>query len=237
MIFSLLLLLAAPPGDLHKRAIDTFNRADFARAADLLRLDLQQQIGKPEEEKTRELLVLALFNAGKEDDAVAAYRVLLERFPKWRFDEDSVLPDTIAFFEKHAPRKAVPPTPAPVASAPVVIAKPASAASAPVVLKQPATPPPEAKRFRWYYLFPLGIGQYAAGSPVRGTIFLLLQAGFLVMNLVGYYAIYQPQQLPDDSSKDADRARMGMLLTNIGFGGLLGAIAAGIVDAAAFERN
>ncbi|MCC6805965.1 MAG: hypothetical protein IT381_00965 [Deltaproteobacteria bacterium] len=226
MSYVIALLLVAGPADLHKRAVDSFDRADFRRAAELLQQDLQQQIGGRLEQKTRELLVLALYNAGRKDEAVNAYKTLLERFPDYRFNDDEVLPDTIAFFETRVPRVAPKPPDA-------IQAAPDPVASAPVELK--AAPPQ--KRFHWYYLVPLGVGQFLAGSPVRGTIFLVLQAGFLAMNLAGYYALYNAQALPDGTFDNAASARTGMLLTNIAFGGLMGSIVAGIIDAAAFERG
>jgi hypothetical protein len=104
-------------------------------------------------------------------------------------------------------------------------------ASQPIVIKQPEPVP----GFRWYYLFPLGIGQFAAGSPVRGTMFMVLQAGFLAMNIASYYVMYQSEAIAGGGFRDVARAKTGLLLTDIAFAGLIASVIAGIVDAVCCE--
>lgn len=262
-----------------QRATEAFRRAEFAKAAALLdklirRYDKSPSANPDEQERrVRELHVLALFNAGKRDAASVAYQRLIARAPEFRFNDEEVLPDTIAFFAALTPatgtaETAVDPTsaarpsppaqdsssgggapraastdaapagpnidaaaaltPEPTASSPV--------AQAPIAVHHaPLTQEPEPRRWRWWYLAPLGVGQFLAGSPVRGTVFLVLQAGFAALNAVGYLAYYAPELQADGSSRDVARANLGVWLTNAAFVGLLGSVLAGVIDGAAFE--
>lgn len=241
LLVVLCLFAAEGPSDQkHRKAMEIFYRADFVRAVELLKEDLIVQQGGPREKETRELLVLALFNVDRKDEAFAAYEALLVRFPRFVFDPNAVLPETIEFFtarvaaKREAERKAAEKRAAEKpASAPVVIVAPPAKTNEqqPIVLKEPE------HRFHWYYLTPLGIGQFLAKSPVRGSLFLILEAGFLALNLASYYVMYQPEMDGAGGFRNVDRARTGLVLTNVAFAGLIATAIAAVIDAACCERD
>ena len=212
----------------HEQAAKHFKKGEFKRAAEAfdkeLALLFDAERGTPIELAAREKLVLALYAAGDAERAYKEYQALVAVFAEHRFDEDSVLPDTARDLEAHVTRKAI-------VVAPVSL--PASEpASQPRVLVE--APKPEAKRWHWYYLAPLGIGQYLAGSPVRGTIFLVLQAGLIATNIVT--AVMLGSLLnKDGTSPDPARATMLQIAMNVGFFGAIGSGVAGLVDGAFFE--
>ena len=200
----------------HAQAVQYYETAEFAKAANLFRQELSELLpeerGGTIERDVRESLVLSLYNGGQRDQARASYNELIATFPDFRFDPDKVLPEAIEFFEGDRQPKEI---------------KPAS------------PPPPQAettqkKPWRWYYLAPLGVGQYLAGSPVRGAIFSVTQVGFLAMNIAGIVLLAQ-QRFPDRSVRDVAKAETAQAIMDVGFFGLIAAVIAGTVDGAAFE--
>jgi hypothetical protein len=213
--------------------------------------------------ETRKYLVLALHNSQQRDEAVKEYRALKAIAPAFRFDPDEVLPETIAFLTRAVPdepetvkseaQKSEPPRQAPrdaepdkTAAAPPSKPEPAReqtitvapTTEAPRDLKPAATAeaaPPAVKRWHWYYLTPLGVGQFLAGSPVRGALFLLLQAGFTALNVVGYVLYSRELVYADGTARDAKAAFTGQTMMNVGFFGLLASVVGGTVDGAFLE--
>ena len=192
-------------------------------------------------------LAQAYFFTNQKPKAERELQRLVRAFPKAKLDANLYPPDFVAFFDSvrratPAPRADVTPKVEFSATPLVPATEPASeeAASEPVVeATSMETRPmeivlPTVKPWRWYYLTPLGIGQYLAGSPVRGTIFLLGQAGLLATNIATYVLF---RQLTDANltSDDPRRAQTLQIVMNTAFFGALAFLVAGLVDGAFFE--
>jgi hypothetical protein len=239
---------------LHQKAVKLYELGKYKEAARLFADELAsleaKELGTAVEQGVREQLVLALFSAGDKARARAEYATLHERFPSFRFDPDRVFPDAIAFFEppprapeREVPVKTTPPpeTPPPPADLKAVPAEPPAAPERPasteapreITVVPPPPPAPPTRSWHWYYLTPLGIGQFLAGSPVRGAVLLVLELGFIAMNAVGY-ALLQSQRRGTNVAS-VPKAEQARALMDVGFFGMLGASAFGIVDGAALE--
>jgi hypothetical protein len=242
--FVLLLILfvapvaaAAPKGAEKKqaRAMKLFELGKYKEAAQILRdtldgLDAQDK-GSPLERDVRSRLVLALFSAGDKTKARSEYRTLREHFPSFRFDPDQVFPEVIAFFEQAEPPTVV----AAPTSAPVITVAPDAPRQIEIVATAPVTSP-ATRTWHWYYLAPLGIGQFLAGSPVRGAILLALELGFIAMNVAGFVLLEQQRGgSADRTVTSLAQANTARAIMNTGFFGMLGTFAFGIVDGAALE--
>lgn len=247
----------------HNKAVKLFELGKYKEAAklfadELAALDKGDMRG-PVEADVRERLVLSLFSAGDKLRAKAEYDTLKTRFASFRFDPDRVFPDAIAFFEtKEEPakppegqakgelQKPEPQKPEPRIETPPEPQKPEPATQE-LVVKPELKPSPESPReittappvaakktWHWYYLAPLGIGQYLAGSPVRGTIILVLEAAFVAMNIAGYVLLAK-ERGPHGGVYSVQRAETARIVMNIGFFGVIGTALFGIIDGAALE--
>jgi len=202
---------------------------EFAQAAKLFKQALSElkpsEMGRSPELDTREALVLALFQSGQQDEAAKEYRALKDRFPAFQFVADRVAPETVAAIEQRA--RSVQPATSPS------LAKTASApfAQPPRLVQQTQTPP---GRWHWYYLAPLGIGQFAAHSPVRGTIFAVLQVGLIVSN-IALATAFGSLVAKDGATSDPARGFALQVAMNVTFFAAIGAVIAGAIDGAAFE--
>lgn len=191
------------------------SNAQFAKAADgfdrvLAALPANER-GTVVEQDVRAMLALSLYDDQRRDAAVAAYRQLMTRFPAFAFDQDVVLPETIEFFRQ---QQASPPRQ-------TIVESTASASTAP-------------GSWQWYYLAPLGVGQFLAGSPMRGGIFASTQVGLLALNIAAAVA-FQNERRVDGFVQSKARADTAQTVMNVAFFGLIGAVAAGAVDAIWFE--
>ncbi len=236
VLFALLALAVSPAKSLQDKASTAYRRAEFVKAAVLYKQLIDKILSddtlRGEETNARKRLVLSLYNSDQKGDAVAQYKILKQRFPLFRLDPDEVLDETIAYLEAQVPNEAPAADPSPPETAPVSDA-PRVVASAPMPPQSEA--PTEAKRWRWYYLAPFGIGQYLAGSPVRGTIFLVLQTGFLVANIVTA-VLFNQLRADGGGFNDPTRASQLQVGMNVSFFGAIGTAAAGILDGAIFEQ-
>lgn len=225
-----------------KAALAHFNRAQFAKAAE----GFDRTLGMLEpndqhtmiEQRTRELLVLALYDSGQHESAVAAYQMLLNRFPSFEFDRDQVLPETIDFFAKHGTR---PPRHGAASLDSNAAATDADSqsvdqpkAGTQKVSIRPPEPADHEKGFRPEFLLPLGVGQLLAGSPVRASVFLTLEASLLATNIIAGLS-YQAEQRADGFVQSKPRADAAQLVANIAFFALVGTATAALVDAIWFE--
>lgn len=201
--------------ELHARAVEAYESAQFDKAAELFAQELgvlsSNDLGRTVELEAREKWILSLYNAGRKDEAVNAFKTLRERYPSFRFNEDEVLPETVAYFEAQAPKVSAAKEIKPV----VIAAEP----------KQP---------WRWYYLAPLGVGQFVAGSPVRGSIFAVLQGGLIAAN-VALAVDYGSRVQSNGGTANLAAASAVQTAMNITFFALIGAAVAGVVDGALFE--
>lgn len=191
------------------------SNAQFAKAADgfdrvLAALPANER-GTVVEQDVRAMLALSLYDDQRKDAAVAAYQQLMTRFPAFAFDQDVVLPETIEFFRQ---QQASPPRQ-------TIVESTASASTAP-------------GSWQWYYLAPLGVGQFLAGSPMRGGIFASTQVGLLALNIAAAVA-FQNERRVDGFVQSKARADTAQTVMNVAFFGLIGAVAAGAVDAIWFE--
>jgi hypothetical protein len=251
------LLLAAPAApsreQVHRQAMVQYKKAEFHKAAELFAAELELlepvERGTEVEQTIRERLVLSLYSAERKDEAADAYRALRVRFPSFRFDQNRIAPSTFSFFAKIDAAAAAAP---PVQPAPVVQGTPPAQATPPMqVVKaapgsEPVSPTPRVEalapreivvtppRWHWYYLTPLGIGQFLARSPVRGALFLIGELGFAGLNVAGYL-LYHPQIAGDGGVRDVRTATMGQLMMNIGFFGLIATAAIALFDSLFFE--
>jgi hypothetical protein len=245
-----ILLLAGPSfaakkreptrAQVHDKAMAAYQSLDFKQAAELFSRELSmlkaEERGMDVELQVRQRLVLSLYQTSRKSDALNEYQVLLEHFPSFRFNEDEVLPETIEFFEKSAKKPKVESDPkTQLGSAarnqpkeivvspdsPRVIAEPASAFSEPT-----------AKRWRWYYLTPFGVGQYLAGSPVRGTLFLLLQAGLVAADIGLFVRLNQIATLSGDKlyTNQARATADLQIALNVVFFSMISSFVAGFID-------
>lgn len=229
MVLFVLCLVSASPAKgrdkLHKQAQQAFDNAQYAKAADLSAKELaaleQFERGTTVEQDARERQVLSLFFAERKPEAKAAHAELVRAFPRFHFDPDRHGPDVVAFFE-------------PEASAPKKEIRAAPSPQPPIVLKPAPHSQGAERHWQWYYLAPLGIGQYLAGSPIRGTVLLALELGFVAANIAGY-ALIQAQRQPDGGVRSVSAASNAQILMNVGFFGVIASAIAGIVDGAAFE--
>ncbi len=202
----------------HERAMKSFNQARFAEAAEQFRAELAE-IAQEEPSAmglvVREKLTLSLYQSGKVEEARAEFKRLRERYPDYRWNPHEVTEETIRDIE------------GPAAPAPAVATPPREiVATAPVV--------PE-KRWHWYFLVPLGIGQFLAGSPVRGSLFLILELGFLAMNITGALLL-QNEMNPDGTVRRQAQGQTAVVVMNVGFFGLISALLGGVIDGI-FERK
>ena len=236
LVFCLLVTqsaLAASRDSLKQRAFAAFKDGEFKRAIPLFErylahLDSGEQ-GTAVEREAREHLVLALYNAGKKNDAAEACRKLRAHFPDHVFNPDEVMPDARAFFASRCPAETA--APAPItpsiepASQPSVEPAPASSEAPRLVQEAPA------RKWSAAYLVPLGIGQFLAGSPVRGAIFLAAEVLLGALNVVGT-VLYFRELRPNGYFRDVERARAAQIMMDVGFFGLAGALVAGLLDGA-----
>lgn len=213
--------------------VDAYRAGRFAKAIEIFTVFLaalpEPEKGSVREREAREKLVLSLYASKKRDAAVAEYKELRRRFPDFLFNTDRVSPDTVDFFERQevevAPKPQ--PTPAQPASEVMIAAQPASV---PVGTLQPRViERAPTKQWHWYYLAPLGIGQFLAGSPVRGALLLVLEVGFITMNAV-CFALLMPQIRGDGTVQSLERAVPLQVLTNIGFFGWISTLIYGAMD-------
>jgi hypothetical protein len=116
------------------------------------------------------------------------------------------------------------------ATAEVISADPAGQAPRTITI----APAAAKAQWHWYYLAPLGIGQFLAGSPVRGTLFLVLQLGFVAANVAGT-VLFNSLRVPEGGFANPQRAQAMQVLMNVGFFGLIGSALAGTIDGAFFE--
>ncbi len=214
--------------------IDAYRAGRFSKAIEIFEAFIatlpEPDKGSAREREAREKLVLSLYASKKSDAAVSEFKALRKRFPDFGFDADRVSPDTIAFFERQAAQPAPKierPQDQP-ASQTVIIAQPppstpASGLQPRVIEKAPN------KQWHWYYLAPLGIGQFLAGSPVRGALLLVLEVGFITMNAV-CFALLMPQIRSDGTVQSLERSVPLQVLTNIGFFGWISTLIYGAAD-------
>ncbi len=224
----------------HEQGRKQFRSGEFAKAAETFEKELallfDSERGTPVELSARENLVLALYAAKKLPAAYKQYQKLLDTFAAHRFDADSVLQETIDDLERHVSRRAAvvrdssAPTPTELSAAPASVPQVNAPFDQPKALKTAASE----RRWHWYYLTPLGIGQFLAGSPVRGAIFTVTQLGFLVANIAGMI-VFRQQTNAALQADDPARAEAAQLAMNIGFFGAIAAVTAGLIDGIFFE--
>ncbi len=248
---------------LHDKAMKAYANSDFKQAAELFAAEVgslnAKEAGGPVELAAREKLCLSLFQMDKKDDALQEYKTIKERFPGFEFDDNEVLPETIEFFVKAtAPKPAPKPVtkpeepprvdPAPVEQAPT--ARPVETQPKEEIVAAPDSGPREIqpsttvtqplatkKPWRWYYLTPFGIGQFLAGSPVRGVIFAILQAGLVAAD-VALYVHYNSLGIPADGRLPPDRLAYAQTIQttmNVMFFSMIGSFVLGTIDGAALE--
>ena len=206
----------------HERAVAAYESAQFSKAAELFEQEVgllsSNDQGRSVELEAREKWVLSLYNANRRDDSIIAFRKLRERFPSFRFNEDEVLPETVQFFDKNAQA-------------------PASPVQQPRVIQAAPTPSPGSatvKPWRWYYLAPLGVGQFLAGSPVRGVIFAALEAGLLAAN-IALAVDYGGRVGPGGATRDLKGTAAIQTAMNVTFFSMLGVFVVGALDGLIFE--
>lgn len=258
LIFALAVLSIAAAkkqsrAQVHDKAMNAYQALDFKQAADLFAKELTMlapaEHGNRVELEARVRLVLSLFQAGKKNESVTEYKLLREKFPAFRFDEDEVLPETIEFFEKAVPSAPAPKVEATVEPEPPPKVEPKAEPKAepkqivvspdqPRVVVAPKDPAAQAPRWRWYYLTPFGIGQFLAGSPVRGAIFAILNAGLVAANIALYVTFNRMVSVVGNEARAQDVAaatNMQMAL-DVVFFSMLGSFVAGAIDGA-LERG
>jgi hypothetical protein len=225
---SFALLAAATTQTLHNRAVQKFNDAMFAEAAVLFQAELAKvsETDPPTamELVAREKLVLSLYQSGDLAGARAAYRRLKSRFADFRWNPHEVTAETMAEIEGESER--------PVH---IVRASPDGPASLPASAEAPRTLVKAQPSWHWSYLAPFGIGQFLAGSPVRGALLLAAELGFATMNLIGGLLLLA-QTNPDGTMRNLRAGESAVIVMNVGFCGLMGALVAGVIDGA-LERN
>ena len=230
----------------HDKAMAAYQSLDFKQAADLFAREVAMlrpaERGTDVELQARQRLVLALYQTSRKNDSLTEYHAMRERFPTFRFNEDEVLPETIEFFEKAAPpkpdvvakqndplkkdspAKVTPDSPKQIIVSPdsprVLTQPPPDVASAPV------------KRWHWYYLAPFGIGQFLAGSPVRGTIFAVLQAGLVAADIALYVRLNQVATQSGNELRTTQPQLTGdlQIALNVVFFSMIGSFIAGFID-------
>jgi len=214
---------------------------EFVRAAKLFKGAIQtlkpSEMGRGPELDAREALVLALYQSKDIDGAAAEYNALKARFAIFRFAAGRITPETVAAIEERA--KSLRP-----ASNEPVAEQAASIPSSVIVVSPGAEPrasqnvsvaPQQLKRpWHWYYLAPLGVGQLLAHSPVRGTLFAVLQVGLIASNIV-LAVMFNAIVERDGSSSDPVRGAALQIAMNTTFFAAIAAVVAGTIDGAAFE--
>lgn len=222
----LFMMTAASPTSL-ELATRAFAEAKYDEAAvqygNVLNQMERGAIERTAEQDVRERLGLSHYLAHHVDASRAEFRALCSRFPKYAPDKDALTPDAVAFIyevSECSPKASLSKEPKPQE----VIPWRSTGEDSP---KEPAA-------FRWYYLAPLGIGQYAAGSPVRGTIFLTTQLGFLALNIAGAVLLAN-QRVPGGFVQDVSSAQNAQVMINVGFFGLLSSLIVGTLDGALWE--
>jgi hypothetical protein len=215
--------------EIHRTAVQAFDEKSYAVAITLFRSELVQLDAAPDaalEREAREKLVLSLHGAGRKQEARTELELLRARFPAFRFDPATVSPLAIAELDPQA----LAAEPASEPNQTIRVAPAAAVSDAPRLIERPVVSP----KWRWYYLAPLGIGQFLAGSPVRGSILFTAEILAIAANIVGA-ALMFPQLNPDGSAINVTAARAGQAVMNAGFVTLLVALTAGVVDGIFFE--
>lgn len=202
----------------HQKAMNAYESAQFSKAAELFEQEIsllaQSDIGRAVELEAREKWILSLYNAGKKDQAVAEYKTLRARYPSFRFNEDEVLPETVQYFDQHAGPSLV---------------------DQPRIVKGPGLSPTQpAQPWQWYYVAPLGVGQFLAGSPVRGVVFAVLEVGLVAAN-IALAVDYNSKVGANGGTRDVAGATTLQTAMNVTFFSAIGAFVAGTVDGIFFE--
>jgi hypothetical protein len=163
-------------------AIEQFNRAEFARARDLL-VDLADSPEFSDAQRlTARMYLAASYHAlGDLASAKAQLKLLARQQPKAKVDPDTFLPEVIALWEQ-ARREVAHEllTDPPMPPAPVV--------------RQPRGPPTPAGPLGYAFI-PFGVGQFTNGQPGKGTFFLVGEAltlGTFAVSLTLLESLKQP---------------------------------------------
>lgn len=248
---------ARKPAALLEQAADAFARASYAEAAKLYDRALAgwaDAAPSPEEREARERLALSRYYADQRTAARSAFSVLCSRFVDYALDADRLPPDVIAFAQQipecarasgggEVDAATTPGTSSAADEAaesarahPPGVSGPRQIEPAPLHTSsagQGADPTGD-RSWRWYYLTPLGVGQFLAGSPVRGALFLALELGFVAANVAGFVLLSE-QRLETGTVRDLGAANSARLVMNVGFFGIIATAVAALIDGAAFE--
>ena len=227
---------------LHQKALKAYNALEFKKASELFGKEVAElkpsELGHSVELDAREKYVLSLYQSGRKDKAREEYTALKQRFPSFEFNDNEVLPETIEFFAATVNPVAAPPGPLPPRADEPPPSQPQIIVAAPAEEQRLHVDAPETlvvkKPWRPQYLAPLGIGQFLAGSPVRGVIFAVLQAGFAAADIalfVHYNNVTDGQGRADDVAQGY-RVQYAM---NTMFFAMIGSVVAGLIDGAFFE--
>lgn len=225
--FVLLSVLASPQKEAHERGLAAFRQSDFSRAAREFKTELDQlsnaDRGTQTELAARELRTFALYEAGDKAGAALEYRLLCERFPAYKLDEDAVLPETIAYLTSQVPRD--------TSGHPLMKDSTSERTGAQI---KSGTNSAEDQRWHFTYLTPLGVGQFLAGSPVRGTVFATLEVGLVAANTATFVA-FQSQVDRQRTAINPGSASQWQTAANLTFIAALTTFALGALDGLLFE--
>lgn len=228
----LLSVLASPQKDAHERGVAAFRQSDFSRAAREFKTELDQlsrdERGTETERTARELRMFALYEAGDKAGAALEYRMLCERFPAYKLDEDAVLPETIGYLTSQVPRDS---SGHPLSQHGTSSGDTSYTPSSEVKSGANAV---DSKQWHFTYLTPFGVGQFLAGSPVRGTVFASLEVGLVAANIATFVA-FQSQVDRQRSAINPGSTSGWQTAANLTFIAALTTFALGALDGFLFE--
>lgn len=234
--------------DLAQKGRASYDDYEFDKAAAYFDDALKAGVKDPKLlEQVRLYLAFSLFGLDKKSDAKKQVRELLRTSPTFKLDAKGLHPDLIAFFDKekkaydkelaaerdvleHSQPKnvvvATPPSP-----------PPQEKKDEPVIVKE--APPAYRSAHPVVKLLPLGIGQFANGDPLGGSLFLVAELALAGVHttfaVLDEMARLQLKQLiesgGDPTGELGQRTYTYYVIRSVSGAALIGVAVLGIIDA------
>lgn len=220
-----------PRSDSHERGLAAFRRGQFELAAKEFQTEVELieasvDRGTQQEMVAREYLMFALYEANDKNEAAAEYRALCSKFPNYRLNEDVALPETIADLNARVPRDSD--------GRPLIVSAKEEGVSPSQTVVGSETARPLRPTWKPTYLLPLGVGQFMAGSPIRGTALAVTQTGLLATYIASYVA-FSSQVDSRRTALNPAHASTWQSVANTALIAGLAVLVVGVVDGLFFE--
>lgn len=199
------------------RADRLYKEAEFESAITAYQKVLDEKAFATEEEHQRALLHLSFshYMAGHKDEATLVLKNLLKGEPDTKVDPVWTHPELVKFFEKTHKEVSASGT-----------STGSKGARKPVGIKTG----PSKQEINWWALVPFGVGQFAVGDYLGGSLFAVAEVGLLATNLAIHFDV-NSKTAPGSSNLAVDTAKTLVIVE--GVMGILfyATVAFGILDA------